>query len=182
MIKRKLSQEDRWSIVCAIVDGLRKNGSWTGHTHIQKAIYLAQNLAGVPLDFKFKLYKHGPFSFDLQDEVASLRSGRVLNASPHEPYGLRFEVEDAYCSGAEENYRDRIEFVTKALGNKRVVALEALSTALLVTLEKNTDDPNARLQRLMKLKPHLKDDLAEQALHEIDDLRTQAKSLFASAC
>jgi uncharacterized protein YwgA len=179
MVEKKLSQEDHWSIVCAIVDGLRKNGSWTGHTHIQKATYLAQNLAGIPLDFKFKLYKHGPFSFDLQDEVGSLRSGRILNASPHEPYGLRFEVEDAYCSGAEEDYRDRIEFVTKALGNKKIVALEALSTALLVTLEKNTDDHNVRLRRLMELKPHLKVDLAEQALHDIDELRTQAESQFA---
>jgi uncharacterized protein YwgA len=37
-------------------------------------MYILETVLGVPSGFEFILYKHGPFSFDLRDELGSLRT------------------------------------------------------------------------------------------------------------
>ena len=66
------------TILLQLIESLRKNGSWCGETHIQKAIYSLQQLKGVPLNFNFVLYKHGPFSFDLRDELTAMRADGLI--------------------------------------------------------------------------------------------------------
>ena len=63
----------RASVLLALNEQLRAAGSWAGETHMQKATYFLQHLMGVPLAFDFILYKHGPFSFDLRDELTAMR-------------------------------------------------------------------------------------------------------------
>jgi hypothetical protein len=60
-------------LIAVLADSLRKRGSWAGETHIQKAGYLLQELLGVPLNMKFILYKHGPFSF-----IVAAQNGLIL--------------------------------------------------------------------------------------------------------
>src|SRR5260370_16571828 len=66
------------SLVLALTEKLRANRSWAGETHIQKAVYILNRILIVPIPFKFILYKHGPFSFDLRDEISWMRSLRFL--------------------------------------------------------------------------------------------------------
>ena len=172
-----LDENDNRAVLCSLVSKLRAKESWTGRTHIQKAAYLLRHLANVPLSYDFRLYKHGPYSFELRDEIGFLRGGKVLSASAHEPYGLRFAVCDPIRTGAEETYKNHIEFVAQALGSKKVVELEALSTALMVTLETGSSDPETRIKRLLELKPHLRESLAEKAVGELDELMLGAKHL-----
>jgi uncharacterized protein YwgA len=172
-----MDRNDNRAVLCELVSKLRENGSWTGQTHIQKAVYLLKHLVRVPLEYEFRLYKHGPYSFNLRDEVGLLRGGKVLAASAHEPYGLKFEVCDAIRTGAEEKFKREVDFVAKALGKKKVVELEALSTALMVTLEEASDDTQARMKRLLELKPHLRETLANDAIRELDDLRQGVKEM-----
>jgi hypothetical protein len=61
---------------------LDEQGSWSGETHIQKAAYLLRELMDIPFGFDFILYKHGPFSFELRDELSSMRSDRLLERQP----------------------------------------------------------------------------------------------------
>src|SRR5260370_41172711 len=85
----------RAAIVTQLVTKLRAAGSWCGETHIQKAVYLMQDLLDVPMEYQFILYKHGPFSFDLSDELTSFRGDELLELKPQAPpYGPRFEVTD----------------------------------------------------------------------------------------
>ena len=63
---------------------------WSGETHLQKATYLACWLVDIPFDFDFILYKHGPFSFELRDELGSMRADRLLDREPQPP--VRTEV------------------------------------------------------------------------------------------
>ena len=59
-----------------------------GGTHIQKAAYLLQELLGVPSGFKFVLYKHGPFSFELRDSLNRLEAwGGIQTEEQPYPYG-----------------------------------------------------------------------------------------------
>ena len=54
----------RAAILTQLVGNLRREGSWCGETHVQKATFFLQELMEVPLGFNFVLNKHGPFSFD----------------------------------------------------------------------------------------------------------------------
>ena len=78
---------DRAAVLTELADRLRANGSWTGETHLQKATYVLQELLMVPLNFEFVFYKHGPFSFDLREELTSMRADGFLVQVPQDPYG-----------------------------------------------------------------------------------------------
>src|SRR5262249_17472717 len=83
------------ALIARLARTMRENDSWTGETHIQKAPYLLQVLTDVPFDFDFILYKHGPFSFELRDELGDMQADRYLQREPQDPpYGPRFDVTD----------------------------------------------------------------------------------------
>jgi uncharacterized protein YwgA len=178
--KDSLQERDQWSVLCALIRALRENESWAGQTHIQKAVYLLKNLTDVPLDFGFRLYRYGPYSFDLRDEVSFLTERKVLKATPHEPYGLRFSVGEECVTGAEQKFARQIEFVGKTVGKRNIGELEALSTALLVTLDSPESNSEERLAKLKVLKPRISDSLAKDAIEEIDALNSEAQSLALS--
>ena len=77
----------RAALLTRLIELLRKKGSWCGETHIQKSTFFVQNLMKVPLSFDFILYKHGPFSFDLRDELTGLRADGLIRLEPQWPYG-----------------------------------------------------------------------------------------------
>ena len=58
-------------VITRLIETLRERGSWCGETHVQKAAFFLQELMEVPTRFHFILYKHGPFSFDLRDELTA---------------------------------------------------------------------------------------------------------------
>ena len=64
----------RAAVLLSLIEQLKDRGSWCGDTHIQKTTYFLQELLKVPLGFEFILYKHGPYSFDLEDEITALRA------------------------------------------------------------------------------------------------------------
>src|SRR5580700_3742872 len=74
-------------VLLSFIECLKENGSWCGETHVQKGTYFFQELMGVPLDFDFILYKHGPYSFDLKDKITALRADLLLTVVSRDPYG-----------------------------------------------------------------------------------------------
>ena len=70
-----MNRLQRAAVVVSLVKALEKNGSWCGDTHVQKGTFILQELLHVPLEFAFSLYKYGPYSFDLNDELAAFRAG-----------------------------------------------------------------------------------------------------------
>ena len=69
-----MNDNDRSAILLDLAAQLREHGSWTGETHVQKAAYFVQELLGVPSGFRFVLYRHGPFSFDLRASLNKLEA------------------------------------------------------------------------------------------------------------
>lgn len=84
---------ERASIIIALIREMRESGSWCGETHIQKITYFLQTMLEVPLEFRFILYKHGPFSFGLRDELTGMLADEILKleSRPY-PYGPSFSV------------------------------------------------------------------------------------------
>ena len=76
------------ALLTRLIEGLCSKGDWCGETHVQKTAFFVQELMGVPLGFRFILYKHGPFSFGLRDELTALRADGLLELEPR-TYGAQ---------------------------------------------------------------------------------------------
>ena len=170
---------ERASILLALTEGLRANGSWTGETHIQKASYFLEEFLGVPLGFDFILYKHGPYSFDLTSELASMQANAILSLhSQPAPYGPTYVPGEAGAllkrthGDAARRFECEINFVAQKLGARSVSELERIATALYVTLEKTAAEQ--RPTRIHELKPHVSSADAERAVDDFERIRAAA--------
>jgi uncharacterized protein YwgA len=176
-----------YAIVGLIVRQLRENGSWCGETHIQKAAYVAKAVFGVPLSADFVLYKHGPFSFDLNAILSSMRADKVLSLVPQGHYGPSIKSEPAMefvfkkFEGQLSGVGEKIEKVAKFFGSKNVADLERLATAIFVSLKIPGVGPEARAAELNRLKPHIPLASALQAVSEADRFLEASGTMQRSA-
>lgn len=173
------------TLLTELIQQLRQQDSWCGETHIQKAVFFLQELMHVPLEFDFILYKHGPFSFDLRDELTSLRADGLIKLEPIWPYGPRLAPTErcaniqALYSKTLAKYSEAINLIARKLGAKGVSELERLSTALYVIKEAEGDTSvEAKAGQLTRLKPHILPGDAEAAILEVDQLINKAKSTY----
>ena len=163
------------ALLTRLIERMRDRGSWCGETHVQKSTLFLQELMCVPLEFDFILYKHGPFSFDLREELTSLRADQLLKLEPQWPYGPRIaptersEYIQNISSKTLSRYEDDIEFVADKLGGKDVADLERLATAFFVTRKaKGGASVEERADQLRKLKPHISSEAAFAGVIEVD--------------
>jgi hypothetical protein len=172
-------------ILAELAKRMSDNGSWCGETHIQKAAFCLQELLKVPMGYTFVLYKHGPFSFDLRDEITEFRIYDLLRLEPRSvPYGPSLRP----TNSAEElkerfpktmaAYGERIDFVARILGGKGVAELERLATALFVTKKNPRGSKEQRAEMINTLKPHVSMRLALRAVNEIDEMKAQAEQVL----
>ena len=177
----------RCAIMLSLVEALFQRKSWCGETHIQKATYFLQELLRVPLGFDFILYKHGPFSFDLSDELMAMRADNMVQLKSRPPYGPSIipgpnsERLKQLFPITLQKYKERVEFVAKELGSFGVADLERTATALYVTLKDTTlgdDKIEERSYRINKLKPHISVEDARRSLENRWKISNRAKKLI----
>jgi len=169
------------TLLAALAEKLREAGSWCGETHLQKAVYFFQELLGVPTEFEFILYKHGPFSFDLRDEITAMRADGLLELKPMPfPYGpsLVPTREGLGLLGAFpktlSRYEKVINFVAENIGNRKAADLERLATALYITREGQAPTTiKGRAIRMHELKPHISVEEAKYAISGLDEIISQ---------
>lgn len=175
------------SILIDLLIRLKNKDSWSGETHIQKTVYFLQEMAGVPLDFDFILYKHGPFSFDLRDELTAMRADYLIKFEiKPPPYGpsLRpsesgIRIHDNFPKTTGQ-YDFELEFIATHLGNKGVGALERLGTAYYAIINNLGSDKMDRAKEIHKLKPHLSVEDALNALTNVEKLMQEFEREKAS--
>jgi uncharacterized protein YwgA len=94
-----------------------------GKTRLQKEVFLAQE-AGIPFNYDFKPYDKGPLSFELIDDINSLKNGGFLmEAVVLTDYGPRY---DYYLSEVGRRYVER--FITKKISlrdKKKIISIIA---------------------------------------------------------
>jgi uncharacterized protein YwgA len=177
-----MNQMQRAVVLLTLLEQLKQRGSWCGETHLQKATYFLQQMMRVPLDFEFVLYKHGPFSFDLNDEITALRADQLLTVQPRSPYGPSLYPSDAGRALFEryqqtlERYTKAIQFVAERLAQKNVSELERLGTALYVSSIAPTNGHDTRPEQLQALKPHVLADDAREAVRVVDEMKEAARA------
>ena len=165
----------RAALLTRLMEWMREHGSWCGETHLQKAAFLAQELMGVPLELEFVLYRHGPYSFDLRDELTGLRGDGLVRLEPRGAWGPSFVATEhsAYIQGLYprtlQRYEDSLTFVAAALGNKGVAALERLTTAYYARQREATGATvEQKVAWLTERKPHIPEELATSAFDEVE--------------
>lgn len=179
----------RAALLTRLMERLRERDSWCGETHVQKAAFLVQELMKIPLELEFVLYRHGPYSFDLRDELTGLRADGLVRLDPQGPWGPHFVPTEhsAYIQGLYprtlQQYEGRVTFVAAALGDKGVAALERLTTAFYALKRPETGNTvEQRVAWIRKRKPHISVDLATTAFDEASNLvRDAARYLPGSS-
>jgi uncharacterized protein YwgA len=174
-----MNRMQRAVVLLTLLDQLKEKGSWCGETHLQKATFFLQELAQVPLELDFVLYKHGPYSFDLNDEITALRADMLLTVKPRAPYGPSLYTSDGGRTLFERyqqtlgRYATAITFVADQLGPSNVSELEKLGTALYVLKIIPSADQETRSKKLQEFKPHVRPEEAMRAVQDVDKMRTE---------
>ena len=159
--------------ILAVVESLQANGSWTGKTHVNKALSLLRDYAKVDVPFNFVLYKHGPYSFDIEAELEQMQSYGALTVDPDaQGFGVTLqtgEMADFVHENAELPAATvkAIENVCSFVGSRNVAELERLATASWIRTREGISEPKQVAKRLNRLKPHVSLEEAEQAYSEI---------------
>jgi hypothetical protein len=179
-----MKRRQREAIVAALDAKLAERDSWCGETHLQKSVYFAQELLGVPTGFDYILYKFGPFSRELRGELGTMQADGFLHLVVQPaPYGPTLRVTDAArrqliarWPKTLKRHGARLNFIADKLGGLGVGALERLATALWVWRESPEDDETALAQRMHDLKPHVSVESAREALRQVQAMETEASN------
>jgi hypothetical protein len=181
-IMERLSYSGRCALIVELAKHLRSEGSWCGETHLQKATFILQDLSKSNFGCKFVLYKHGPYSFEFNSELTSMRAAEILEFQfPREGYGPSIaptSFGERVLKTNEENIREFtpiVKFIAKWFAANDVKYLEKIATAYYAT-KKNPRDPEIeRAKKLSSLKPHVGIDSAEEAVRVVDEKRSEAR-------
>jgi hypothetical protein len=145
-------------------------------------MYILQDLSKSNFGYKFVIYKHGPYSFELNNELAAMRSANILEFQfPKEGYGPSIaptKFGEKVLSVNEENiggYLPAVEFLADWFSKSDVRHLEKVATAYYVTMKNPRVPAMERAKRLSSLKPHVDIHAAEEAVRIVDAKRIQAK-------
>jgi len=164
----------RMAIIITLMEKMAEAGSWCGETHIQKATFFLQALTKVPLEYDFIIYKHGPYSFDFEDELARMfSSGLISYFDRPYPYGPTLCPGESAKEFLEkfpvtlQTYTPHIQFIAQRLGKKNVVSLEKLGTALFMMLKEEGKGIEELAHEINKIKPHVTIEEAKIALESV---------------
>jgi hypothetical protein len=135
--------------------------------------------------YDFILYKHGPFSFELRDELTAMRADGLFDFVSQWPYGPTLiptqkskRLRQEY-SKTLQKYEKRLNFVCDQLGKQNVSELEKLATALYIRLEASSKSETQRAKYLHSLKPHVSLDDSLLAVKAVDGIVKRAKAASA---
>jgi hypothetical protein len=172
----------RSALLVLLTREMQRRGSWCGETHIQKATFFLQELLKVNAGFEFILYRHGPFSFDLRDELLYLRADDLLELTVRqEGYGPAYTATNFSADfltkypKTVERFCAQVKFVAEELKDKGVTDLEKLATAFYIRRREKIKDPEKIVERLIDLKPHVSRHDAWRATDELAGLLERAK-------
>lgn len=171
-----MDKYQKMALLLRLMELLREKGSWCGATHIQKSAYFAQDLTKVPFGYDFIIYKYGPFSSSLRDELSGMLALLVAKLEVHDMFfspkyriGRRGPKVMETFEECIEQYENRLKFVSDRIGQMKIKELEQVGTALFVTREmENEASVRVRCDRLRHRKPHIAEGDAVTAIERID--------------
>ena len=163
-------KDSSWPILCQLIQRLRQLESWTGETHVQKTAFALERLAKLDWDMGFIIYKYGPFSFRLREQLGELRAWGYLEMEySADGYGARHALTSSgkQLAATANLPTETVDLVVETMGSMSVKELEKLATALFWLTEPSCPAGQVRAQ-MKNSKPHLSDAEIEKALNEAE--------------
>lgn len=148
------------ALILEVINGLKTSKSWTGKTHVQKTMFLVNEATSIQVPFEFVLYKHGPYSFDIETELEQMKSYSGISVQPVSSYGVELKPSDnadliRSLAPLTPLEKESIDKICLFVGNKGVVELERLATAVWIRRRERVTDPHEVARRVNGLKPHI---------------------------
>jgi len=170
-----MKEGQKLRLLASVVQMLDEAGSWTGRMHIQKFLYFAQDLLGLESGYEFVLYQRGPYSFDLDADIRSLRSIGAVDITPMPPYGPSYGATRlgkvlGKRAPVTEQMVANLRALASELGPKQARDLELLATTLYV-LNQGSQSKKAIVRRVISLKPQFSEDDAEKAIQQVRQIQ-----------
>ena len=164
-------------LVARLTGRMRKHGSWSGATHVQKSVFFLSQLLEVAIPFKFVLHYHGPFSRDVHEVLNWLEAYEEVGVQHQGEYGPRYYLTYEGMELADQQRSDAecIEWVCRHVATKSVMELEPVSTALFLKMQRPDRSDTDTATEINRLKPHISVDAAMRAVWDIDQLRSRAR-------
>ena len=176
---QRIDMPQRQALICHLIEEMRRNMSWAGHTHIQKCVLFLQGLFKTPTNYEFVLHLHGPYSFELRNDLTLMRTRSQLGVEERPGYGPSFTLgtRGNISIKTKSPYGTAIEFVAEELSWNDVRLLERLSTAFHLQNTLPDLDDNEVARELTRLKPHISHEQSVDAVSGVNHLRQKAANI-----
>jgi len=161
------------ALILAMIETLAACGSRTGKTHVIKGLFLGSAAGTLEIPFDFFLYKHGPYSSDIEGNLEQMKSYGAITVQPaYDGYGMLLRPGDMAAfvkqiAPLPVEAKQGIDRVCRFIKSKNVWQLERLATAAWIRTRENTEDSDAVAIRLNVLKPHISVSEAREADREL---------------
>lgn len=177
------ADQKRQALILFIVRKLSEQKGWHGTLFVQRFIYLLQELLDVPLDLFFILYKHGPYSFELEEILTFLLERRFLKLKVP-----RNQLSPTLVPGRHAAYYDKKFKMEKSLLDPKVawliekvnkipfgeLTLVTYALYMLKQLQSQGKDEKDLVSEMHKLRPVFSEkaiteaaDTLKQLMHEL---------------
>ena len=155
------------------IEQFSENGELPKSTHVQKAMFLLRTMDTPQFPFSFILYKHGPFSPDVESELGEMKSygaicydsrpgfSQVLQPGTN-ALRLKQKVQ------LEPEARAAVAQVCRFLARKPLFEIELLATAAWIKTNEQIRSLDEIASRLQVLKPYVSRPEAIRSAGEIE--------------
>ena len=157
--------------------GLRDADCWTGETHIQKSVFLAQEMLHCTQNYGFYIYHYGPYCRDLTETLQFMRMFREIVTEPDKKWAPRYQLTDKGRELAKQQVEelDKVNWVIKTVATMTVAQLEGPTTALFLKIQDPSRTDEQVADELHRVKPHISFYDAMDAIVESERLRQNAR-------
>jgi len=166
------------------IEQFHANGELPRSTHIQKAMFLLRAIDVPQVPFSFILYKHGPFSTDVESELAEMKSYCAICSDLRpglsqvlQPGTNAARLKQKLDLGNEE--RAAVAEVCRFLARKPLVEIELLATVAWIKANEQLGSLDEIANRLQVLKPYVSRPEAMQRAGEIEHILPQRRNIPA---
>ena len=174
------------ALLAYVIERMNVLGSWCGETHVQKSAFFLQELFETPLEYEYVIYKHGPYSFDLHDELTLMRANALVELEANRPpYGPHFKPGPlaqglgSRFSRTRNRYEEQVNFIAQRIATRDVVDLERIATAFFLRRKHADMDDDQLANQITELKPHISREAALGGIEESRQIEQDA-SFIAS--
>ncbi len=139
-----------------------------GKTALMKLVYIAQEVYGLDLGYRFNLYTYGPYDSDVMGDIDYAEAIDFLDVHYNAESGYRIipgtDFTPESCGSLPKEDEQKIEALFDDFGTFNARELELRATIIYVLKDAPSLEDKDTIKRVQKLKPKYDSDEIEEAL------------------